>query len=576
MKLFRTVIAALLLLCSTVATAHDFTVGGIYYNILSSTDQTVEVTYGGNSYVSAKSYSGSVTIPSSVTYDGTTYTVTAVGEYTFYNCEISSVTLPWSVATIGNYAFWFSKIEEISITNGVRTIESNAFYACTNLRTVVLPQSLTTIGSEAFLDCTALTSITIPSGVLTIGEGAFRDCSSLTSATISSSVKTIGKSAFSGCALTSIEIPNSVTTIDESAFSKCKALTAITIPDNVTTLGASAFANCTGLTSATIGNGVKSIARNLFNQCSNLTSVAMSNSVEKIEYGAFLSCSALTEITIPSSVASIEQEAFSGCTSLASVTSYISGSKLFTPGKNAFYSVPKGCTLYIPKGSKEQYAATSVWKSFSNIVELDGGEFDLVVSAAKYATLFLDFDAIIPQGVEVYTASTVDGNRLMMEMVTDILPANTGVIVRAKQGTYSFYQSYDLPQTIEGNLFRGSVEDVYITPAKEAKYYVLSMKDGVVGMYEDALSGGTFKNNANNAYLVLGEKNLGIYDEEVDTEDPGMQLSNSYYFDFGGTTAIDPIVTECEENVYYDLSGRRVENPTQGIYIVNGKKVLVK
>ena len=104
----------------------------------------------------------------------------------------------------------------------------------------------------------------------------------------------------------------------------------------------------------------------------------------------------------------------------------------------------------------------------------------------------------------------------------------------------------------------------------------LAMKDGVVGMYEDALSGGTFKNNANKAYLVLGEKNLGIYDEEVDTEDPGMQLSNSYYFDFSGTTAIEPIINEVEDNIYYDLSGRRVENPTRGIYILNGKKILVK
>ena len=115
-----------------------------------------------------------------------------------------------------------------------------------------------------------------------------------------------------------------------------------------------------------------------------------------------------------------------------------------------------------------------------------------------------------------------------------------------------------------------------ISPAKEAKYYVLAMKDGVVGMYEDALSGGTFKNNANKAYLVLGDKNLGIYDEEVDTEDPGIQLSNSYYFDFSGTTAVEEVVTENEEKIYYDLSGRRIQNPTRGIYIVNGKKVLVK
>ena len=93
-------------------------------------------------------------------------------------------------------------------------------------------------------------------------------------------------------------------------------------------------------------------------------------------------------------------------------------------------------------------------------------------------------------------------------------------------------------------------------------------------MYKDELTGGTFKNNANKAYLVLTD--ITVNDEEVDTQTPGIQLSNSYYFDFSGTTAIDPVVTEINDNIYYDLSGRRVENPTSGIYILNGNKVLVK
>ena len=394
MKNFRTILAALLMLCCATLSAHDFEVEGIFFNILSEEDRTVEVTYKG-SYSGEYSgeYSGNVVIPANLTYEGTTY-------------------------------------------------------------------SVTTIGVEAFYDCNYLTSI---------------------------------------------EIPNSVTTIGEWAFGLCSNLTSIEIPNSVTTIGDYAFYDCDGLTS---------------------------------------------------------------------ITSLIPADKLFIPGADAFYNVPTNCTLYVPYGAKETYAATEGWNVFKNIVELS--VFDLTVSAAKYATLYLDFDAVIPNGVEVYTASTVDGDRLMMQEVTGILPANTGVIVRAEQGTYTFEQSKESGSAIENNLLCGSAEDVYITPAKGVKYYVLAMKYGVVGMYEDALSGGTFKNNANKAYLVLGEKNLGIYDEEVDTEDPGMQLSNSYYFDFGGTTAIDPVVTECKDNIYYDLSGRRVENPTRGIYIVNGKKRLVK
>ena len=471
MKNFRTILAAILMLCCATLSAHDFEVEGIYYNILSKEDRTVEVTYR-ESYIE---YSGNVVIPANVTYEGTTY-------------------------------------------------------------------SVTTIGNDAFNSCWYITSITIPNSVTTIGDGAFYYCDGITSITVDKNnpvydsrnncnaiIETASNTLLWGFQNTII--PNSVTTIKEFAFGTCRGLTSIEIPNSVTT-----------------------IERNAFECCYDLKNVTIGNSVTTIEICAFNLCS------------------------LTSVTSLIPADKLFSIDNSVFNGVDKNaCTLYVPYGAKETYASTADWNEFKNIVELPSTEtFDLTVSAANYATLYLDFNATIPQGVEVYTASTVDGDRLMMQEVTGTLPANTGVIVRAEQGTYTFEQTFEKVDAIKSNLLRGSVEDVYITPAKDAKYYVLSMKDGIVGMYEDALSGGTFKNNANKAYLVLGEKNLGIYDEEVDTENPGMQLSNSYYFDFGGTTAIEPVVNEVEDNIYYDLNGRRVENPTRGIYILNGKKVFIK
>ena len=586
MKLFRTVIAALLLLCSTVATAQDFTVDGIYYNILSSTDQTVEVTYNDELFYSASSYSGSITIPSSVIYSGTTYSVTTIGDLTFYCCpSLANVTLPNSLTTIGNHAFSCSSLASIEIPNSLTTIGYQAFYCCESLTNITLPNSLTTIGQEAFYGCESLKSIEIPNSVTTIEEGAFNGCESLTSISVAGGnttydsryncnaiIETATNTLIAGCKNT--VIPNSVTTIGRRAFGRCSSLTSIEIPSSVTTIGVEAFRDCSSLASIEIPGSVTTIEEGAFGSCSSLASIEIPNSVTTIGSSAFYNCTALTSIEIPSSVTAIGEYAFYWCFGLTSITSHIPAEKLFAPGIGAFDDVNKYCTLYVPYGAKETYAATEGWNVFKNIVELS--VFDLTVSAAKYATLYLDFDAVIPNGVEVYTASTVDGDRLMMQQVTGTLPANTGVIVRAEQGTYTFVESTETVDAIKNNLFRGSVEDTYITPAKEAKYYVLSMKDGVVGMYEDALSGGTFKNNANKAYLVLGEKNLGIYDEEVDTEDPGMQLSNSYYFDFSGTTAIDPVVTEVNDNIYYDLSGRRVENPTRGIYILNGKKILVK
>ena len=103
--------------------------------------------------------------------------VTRIGEYAFYNCSSTSITIPNSVTRIGEYAF----------------------YGCSSLTSVTIPNSVATIGNSAFSGCSSLTSVTIGNSVTTIGQEAFSGCSSLTSVTIPNSVKTIGNSAFSDC-----------------------------------------------------------------------------------------------------------------------------------------------------------------------------------------------------------------------------------------------------------------------------------------------------------------------------------------------------------------------------------------
>ena len=217
--------------------------------------------------------------------------------------------------------------------------------------------------------------------------------------------------------------------------------------------------DCYSLTSITIPDSVTTIPWGAFVQCKSLTKVTIPNSVTKIENSAFFHCYSLTSIEIPNSVTFIDHWAFNRCDNLTSVISHIPAEKLFAIDSDVFSSDDKdNCTLYVPAGAKETYAATSGWDEFANIIELPA-TFDLTVSAAGYATLYLDYNAIIPNGVEVYTANTVKGDRLMLQQVNGVLPANTAAIVRAEQGTYEFTKSDEEVAAIEDNLLRGSVED---------------------------------------------------------------------------------------------------------------------
>ena len=370
--------------------AYDCQVNGIYYN-LDNTNNTAHVTSKNSDL---NSYSGSIVIPSSFVYNGTTYTVTSIWDDAFSRCSgLTSITIPNSVTCIGSSAFsGCSGLTSITIPESVTNIEIGAFYFCSGLTSVTIPNSVTSIGKEAFGNCSnltsvtisnsvtsieelafsgcsGLTSVTIPNSVTSIGRYAFRNCSGLTSVTIPNSVMSIMDGTFSGCSgLTSVTIPNSVTSIGRYAFSGCSGLTSVTIPNSVTSIGSRAFFNCSGLTSVTIGNSVTSIGVQTFRGCSSLTSVTIPNSVTSIESAAFYDCSGLTSITIPESVTSIGDGAFSDCSSLTSVT--VENPTPITISSGDFTNC-KNATLYVPAGSKAAYEAADYWKDFGNIIEID-------------------------------------------------------------------------------------------------------------------------------------------------------------------------------------------------------------
>ncbi len=165
-----------------------------------------------------------VTIPKTVTYGETTYTVTSIAPEAFKNHK---------------------KLKKIVIGDNILHIGKKAFYGCKKLTTVVMGKNVTVIDESAFQNCIALKKITLPSSLKTIGSKAFYGCKKLTTVKMGKNVETIGNSAFQNCtALKKIEIPSKVKKIGSKAFYGCKALTNITIKTtklNTSKVGKNAF-----------------------------------------------------------------------------------------------------------------------------------------------------------------------------------------------------------------------------------------------------------------------------------------------------------------------------------------------
>lgn len=373
---------ALCVFVSTFAKAYDFSVDGLYYSVIDQSGPFVSVVSGD------VKYSGDLTIPNTVTYEGTTYTVTEMGSSAFYGCVgLASIVINDHIKTIPYYAFGdCTNLEEVtlgkrvekfgmrafinctslssinlndnivafegggtfagctSLTNvvigsNVRKMEGSEFSGCTDLKTLEIHEGATVIGSESFEGCTALKQVDIPNSVQELGSSAFNGCTSLESVVIGDNVKTIPYYAFGGCTnLEKVTLGKRVEKFGMRAFINCTSLSSINLNDNIVAFeGGGTFADCTSLTKAVIGCNVRKMEGSEFSGCTNLKTLEIHEGATVIGDNSFNECTALQTVDIPNSVLKIGGSAFNGCSNLASV-------KIGDGVQEISYYVFGGCT----------------------------------------------------------------------------------------------------------------------------------------------------------------------------------------------------------------------------------------
>lgn len=447
--------------------------------------------------------------------------VKTIGEVAFQYTSLKNVVIPDNVVSLGKSVFsGCIYLQSIQFSKGMKVVPEYACSGCKELVEVVIPEGIEKVGYLAFSGCTLLSGVKFPESVKEMGFGIFMDsgitrftfpkqitavpqstfsgcvniaefvvlehitsigvsafeyCSNLMKVVLPANLKDIGKSAFSDCkVLSEVNLPDNVVSIGDGAFQYCEKLKEILLPKRLKELGSYAYGSCTELENVVFSDSLETIGQSAFGYCKALKVAELPKRLNFIHDNVFQDCSALERAVIPHSVERMGRNTFINCTNL----SELHINRAILPSMSSkVVSDDNNCTLYVPRGAKATYEASSDWNNFKAIVEEDVPDVYYTVEGvvkSGYGTVTID-------GASIQNAKEI----LAQQSATVCFAANEGYVIEkilcnGKEIDAEVYNARQFEYTIE------SVEANYLFEAyyKHAPVmlYIKSGNGGSIGV----------------------------------------------------------------------------------------------
>lgn len=486
--------------------------------------------------------------------------LTDINEWCFESTALESVDLSKTNVTIMKDGVFFNNksLTSIQLPNKLENFWDNAFNGCTALNNIDMPSTVKGIYNSVFEGCTSLSNVTWNEGCTTLGNHVFKNCP-LAAVTFPKTLGSIGEWAFEGTKLETVDLSNTqITRLPKGCFYNCQQLSDVKLPIALTDIGECAFYK-SAIASITFPSSLQKIDAWAF-QFTQLTNVVIPTKTGHIGDGAFSDNANLNTVVVNGLECYLAVSAFAKCPALTDV--YITSDK--EPNAERYgFPFDNNPKVHVMKDYVDTFSGlrTSEDKNPCNTTNFDskffltlGKEWTTLTSAYN-----LDFSGI--EDLTAYTAKYNEANDAVALTPVKKVKAHTGLILKGEAG-----KSYTLPILNSNEDALDAVTDNQLVDCVDALWSTGRDNDYF-------LSDGKFVKSTNNGWALPGKSYLYINGGRANKSESPLRV----YVD-NTATAINGITTNpvVKDEAYYNLQGVKVQRPQHGVFIHNGKKVVLK